>query len=585
MQMQESLSATSTRLSAIAATLGLTGLAADIAEDTQRRLDKAALRVVILGEIKHGKSSLINALVGAKLLPTGVTPTTGATVEVKRGDHGGFWLWGQDSDAPAALDEERFARLARGKEPAGGLLRATVEGDVLPPGLELVDTPGINDIDQVRGLSSRGQLPRGDALVFVLDATQALNRTELLFLRDAVVAVGGTEDSGATILVVLNRIDLISEKERPVLRAHVDKELAALIPGGVEVFETDARLALKDPKADTHGVRELARLRARLLELHGQRERLLPRRVRASLRRYTNLVAYNAAIQARALTLETQAIVLEVADVKSTLDRARLDFEKLRATIRESREHILRESRERVAAFHGQLREQALAQLERDDLRFVADLIPGAIQDSIAHFAHLEAERLRHALDALSREIIRTHGMMTRRRMQEAAVLLGYRGPDVHILPPSVSVEVGLLTVGVIGTAIMYFGNFVAGLLIAIAGPLATMVLRERSVREIRAAATARLPSALEASVEGLERALTRAVDQYVATLEEHLVLANERIGEQLTAVLRRAEENLSEKSGEDRDPLVTRRARAAELAALEGELQEIGRDLAALTL
>ena len=65
-------------LGAIATELGLPDLARTIEADTRRRLDEHRVRAVVLGEIKQGKSTLINAILGADALPTGVTPTTGA---------------------------------------------------------------------------------------------------------------------------------------------------------------------------------------------------------------------------------------------------------------------------------------------------------------------------------------------------------------------------------------------------------------------------------------------------------------------------------------------------------------------------
>jgi len=40
------------------------------------RLDQGLLRVAVLGQFKRGKSTLLNALLGAPVLPTGVTPVT-----------------------------------------------------------------------------------------------------------------------------------------------------------------------------------------------------------------------------------------------------------------------------------------------------------------------------------------------------------------------------------------------------------------------------------------------------------------------------------------------------------------------------
>ena len=50
------------------------------------RLDAARLRVLVAGEAKRGKSTLINALLGRDVLPSGVTPLTAVATTVRYGN-------------------------------------------------------------------------------------------------------------------------------------------------------------------------------------------------------------------------------------------------------------------------------------------------------------------------------------------------------------------------------------------------------------------------------------------------------------------------------------------------------------------
>ncbi len=50
------------------------------------RLDAARLRVLVAGEAKRGKSTLVNGLLGRDVLPSGVTPLTAVTTTVRYGD-------------------------------------------------------------------------------------------------------------------------------------------------------------------------------------------------------------------------------------------------------------------------------------------------------------------------------------------------------------------------------------------------------------------------------------------------------------------------------------------------------------------
>ncbi|HGG58054.1 MAG TPA: hypothetical protein ENK31_09695, partial [Nannocystis exedens] len=507
---------------------------------TERRLHEGMLRVLVIGEIKHGKSSLINALVGEKILPTGVTPTTGAIVRMRSADAVHKRLIDADG-AAHTLSDERFKALAKGKESAVGIIEATWSRDQLPECIELIDTPGVNDINRLRSLLSRGELPGADVLVLVLDATQALTRSELGFLRDALVAIGGLgEDSGAHLLVAINRIDLVAEQERELVKEHLTRELRALFDAKLdananadsfELFATNSKLALREPSSESHGVRGVHLLRQRIRELAQERDTILPLRTRASLRRHAHLLAHNAAIQARALSLEEQALAEELAAVRSALAEQEVDYDRLRAQISTTEAEIVRASGERIAAFRSELQAEVLGQLERSDLRAITDVLPAAIRDATMAFTLAEAEQLRGSLESLTREILHTHGQQARRRLAQATILLGFRGSRVHLEPPSTTIEGGTLAISIAGTAVMYFGNVIAGLLMTIAGPLATMVLREKAIRDLRAAAHREIPRALAASFSELENTLSRVTHEQIAALEEHLVLANAQLG------------------------------------------------------
>lgn len=580
-------------LADIASQLGLPGLGEHIVADTARRLDHAQLRVLVLGEIKQGKSTLINALLGEALLPSGVTPTTGAVVQIVRDEHLGRFLVSPDG-VRKPLEPDHFSRLARSKEEHVGTLLVTTPSEHLPPGVELIDTPGINDLERFRSLISRGELPRGDAIILVLDATQVLKLTEVAFLRDALTAVGGTEGTGATLLLALNRIDLVPEAERGNLLDHIHRELSAVLPGAVEVFTTDARGASKSPGSDTLGVREIQRLRERIRVLASQGATVLPTRARASLQRSVDLLLHHAAIEARVLRLESAALQSELKAVRETLVQRRLDLDEIEATIADGRAKIAQGCRDNLASFRVELQTSILAQLERSDLRQAADLLPGAIQDALLHFTYHEAERLRLALEQLTRDAIHTCGEQAQRRLAETMLNLGFRGPVVQLQPPSVGIEAGTLAVGIAGTAVMYFGNLVAGLLITVVAPLATMFLRERSIRALREAARESVPHALSHSFSDLEATLLRAIDSHIAGLREYIVLAHNQLGAHLEALLERAAAlgalaippgDLSAKPADSsaKPAAPDRRQTAlAEVRGLEQRLEQLRGDLAA---
>ena len=80
-------------------------------DDLQARLDEGLLRVAALGQFKRGKSTLLNALLGAPLLPMGVTPVTVLPTFIRTGDRPRVRI---DLD-----DEQRSVVQGEGDEVAG----------------------------------------------------------------------------------------------------------------------------------------------------------------------------------------------------------------------------------------------------------------------------------------------------------------------------------------------------------------------------------------------------------------------------------------------------------------------------------
>jgi len=597
---REELVAKARRMSEISIRLGLQRLGTTILEDTHRRLQESRVRAVVIGEIKHGKSTLINALLGQAILPMGVTPTTGATVTVRAlrsGERGGaFEVDRGGSRNP--LEADRFSVLARGSRPGqsesngpAGALEYAVEGSSLPLSLDLVDTPGINDLSRLRAAVSQGELPRADILVLVLDATQLLNRTELTFLTGAVAAVGGLEDSGAHLLLAVNRIDLIAERERPKLVEHLKRELVGLNkkegPSDTdvgacpyEIFLTDARTTLRDPESTTPGVQGTRELRDRLYELAAKHDEMLPARARASLLRFGTLLGHNAAIAARAASLELGALSREVAEVRRELAHNELDLGSLRKTMLEARERLLNQATDRIAAFQGPLSKSIEATINTASQRTLTTHLAPAIHDAFLAFAHEESERLRSALEDVTRTVIHTHSEQLGRRLAHAAMRLGFRGPTIYIEPPSALLEAGLVAIGIAGTAVMYFGH-ISGLIMAVAGPLTTVFLREKSIRDARARARTELPKALDLGAAALREQIRKVIDGHFAALEEYVLLANVALREQLEGVLGRVETEL----GTELQGLEQRRERTQasvreielEIANIRNELQTMG--------
>ena len=181
--------------------------------DLAARLDAARARlvepdvsVVVVGEFKQGKSSLVNALLNSRVSPVDDDIATAVPVSIRHGDERrAFSLVspasgesGSGDGANRADDVERreidfntiaeYATEQRATaHPDLDVRGVDVELDrrLLESGLVLVDTPGVGGLGSAHATAALGALSVADAAVFLSDASQEYTRTEMAFLEQA----------------------------------------------------------------------------------------------------------------------------------------------------------------------------------------------------------------------------------------------------------------------------------------------------------------------------------------------------------------------------------------------------------------
>jgi hypothetical protein len=255
----------------------------------ERVLDPA-VRVLVVGEPRQGKSSLVNALVSAPVCVVGREAETVVPVVVR---HGGtaaaalVYASGQgDGPVPAggagvtrvpvpvgSLAGELAAATdtATGAAAAGEgrqLVAAEVElpRRLLEGGLQLVDTAGVGGMGSAAALRTVDLLPGATAVLVVSDASQEYTAPEMAFLRQAAALC-------PTVVAVLTKVDT-SPEWRTI--AEIDRGHLATAGLDVPVFPVSSTLELlavqrKDRELhEESGVGELAaHLRREVVERAG----------------------------------------------------------------------------------------------------------------------------------------------------------------------------------------------------------------------------------------------------------------------------------------------------------------------------
>jgi small GTP-binding protein len=187
-------------------------------EEDQQAIDEAAehltalFLLVIVGEFNSGKSAFINALVGAEVMPEGVTPTTAVINLLRFGD--------QPSES--VLPD--------------GIIARTFPVDFLEE-ITIVDTPGTNAIIREHEALTQRFVPRADIVFFVTSSDRPFTESERAFME-------AIREWGKKIVLIVNKIDLIREEGDVVkIVSFIKENITRLLGFSPEVFPVSALLA------------------------------------------------------------------------------------------------------------------------------------------------------------------------------------------------------------------------------------------------------------------------------------------------------------------------------------------------------
>jgi replication fork clamp-binding protein CrfC len=157
------------------------------------RITDPQIRVVIAGQLKQGKSQLLNSLLNVPVARVGDDETTVVATMVSYGDQATAKLIVAvvDGDEPDSV-EIPIADIKQDlrRHPAAGgrqVLRAavTAQSPLLKGGLVFVDTPGVGGHRQPHLSATLGLLPDADAMLMISDTSQEFTEPEMTFMRQA----------------------------------------------------------------------------------------------------------------------------------------------------------------------------------------------------------------------------------------------------------------------------------------------------------------------------------------------------------------------------------------------------------------
>lgn len=205
------------------------------------------------GHFSAGKSSLINELCGAKLLPSSPIPTSANIVSIRSGPTEEAVLAYRDGRRTRVSIEDAPRYAKDGEAVESVELRAPIP--LLGDRAVLLDTPGVDSTDDLHRQATEAALHLADLVFYVMDYNHVLSETNMEFAKRL-------SDSGKPLILIVNQIDKHREQELSfqAFRSGVDQSFRSWGVFPAAYFYTSLR-------APEHPGNELRRLKAAVASL------------------------------------------------------------------------------------------------------------------------------------------------------------------------------------------------------------------------------------------------------------------------------------------------------------------------------
>lgn len=224
-----------------------------------QKMKKDVFQLVVVGEFSRGKSTLINALLGEDILPSDPNPTTVMLNVIKNSDDEHYLIHYRNGEVREISKEEFKNIVAKNDNEASNFSEAIMqnqmnamrnmqikyaeiqkENDFGKIGIDVVDTPGINDIDKTREEVTLKYIPESDAAIIVCSATEPLTCSEHKFIKEQLIGNNITK-----IFVAISYADVLHTKEdRMRIYNHFTEGLNGIVPPE-RIFLVSNKNALK----------------------------------------------------------------------------------------------------------------------------------------------------------------------------------------------------------------------------------------------------------------------------------------------------------------------------------------------------
>jgi len=341
------------RLAELAEEFEAEQVAAD-ARSVAERVSEGRFYVACIGQFKRGKSSVLNALLGESLLPTGVVPVTAVPTIVRYGGHTAarvrFEAGGWSEIPVKAVDE--YVSEEKNPENAKHVaaLEIFVRSPLLGTGMCFVDTPGLGSVFTGNTAATKAFIPHIDAALVVIGADPPLAGEELVLVETVSRHVHD-------LIIAVNKADRTTDEERAAAVAFARRQLEKRLqhPVGL-LFEVSAAEQLEHRGTGRDWDKLVAAL-GRLVE--GSRRRLIRAACDRNLERISELLLAIIAEEREALQRPIEQSERRIAVMKQTIADAERSMRELGYLFMAEQRHLSDKFVDRHKAFIARVLPQA----------------------------------------------------------------------------------------------------------------------------------------------------------------------------------------------------------------------------------
>ncbi len=219
-----------------------------LCEELRDKIQNNVFNLVVLGQFKRGKTSLINALLGAEILPTAIVPLTSIATILKYGETLNIKVYFHDGRVtdiePAALSQYVTEKGNPKNEKEVQEVIIAYTSTYLKDGVRLIDTPGVGSVYEHNTDVAYQYLPKSDAALFLLSVDQPVSKAELNFLKDV-------KEYSHRIFFLQNKADYVGLEDLNESISFSRTIIEESMGGEVKIFPLSAKWALQGKLSGT----------------------------------------------------------------------------------------------------------------------------------------------------------------------------------------------------------------------------------------------------------------------------------------------------------------------------------------------